>query len=141
MFYGIWNMSALHLYNILDSNEPAGDLRRHHSKRPSSTTASTSHQRNKLPTLANPEPIAIEERGPLDCYTKATYLCPLRPREYPSNALSAQSRSSSFSREPLKLAPDPTPHDKIESSIDIDDDESLYSSPLYWFLTVWFPQQ
>ena len=37
----------------------------------------------------------IEERGPLNRSAEATNLRPLRPREYPSNAPSAQSRSGS----------------------------------------------
>ena len=36
------------------------------------------------------------------------------------------------------LAPDPTPHNETESSINIDDDEeSSYSSPSYWFMRSW----
>ena len=36
------------------------------------------------------------------------------------------------------LAPDPTSHNQTESSIDIDDnEESSYSSPLYWFTRSW----
>ena len=45
---------------------------------------------------------------------------------------------SLFSRKPLKLAPDPTPHNETKSSINIDDDkESSYSSPSYWFTRSW----
>ena len=62
--------------------------------RPSSTTASTSHRHDKLPSLANLEPVAIEEHGPLDRFAEATDLRLLRPREYSPNTLSAQSRSS-----------------------------------------------
>ena len=96
--------------------------------------SSTSHRRDKLPSLANPEPVAIGERDPLDCSAEATDLRLLRPREYSSNAPSAQSRSSTRCSpancsNSLDINID---DDEIESFFDIDnDEESSYSSLSY----------